>query len=65
MEYLDHLIKHTKVFYLKSWKLLSFNGHITYEFFNFVVKTHEYHIALHVFFFHLTHAFQPLTSAYP
>lgn len=60
MEYLDHLIKHTKVFDSKPWKLFLLDGHITHEFFDFVVKAHEHHIALHVFPSHLTHALQLL-----
>ena len=60
MEYLDHLIKHTKASDLKPWKLLLLDGHITHEFPDFVVKAHKHHIALHVFPSHLTHALQPL-----
>ena len=56
MEYLNYLIKHTKAFSLKPWKLLLLDGHITHEFLDFVVKAQEHHIALHVFFSHLTHA---------
>lgn len=60
INYLNHLIKHTKAFSLKFWKLFFFDSCITHEFFNFVVKTHKHHIALHVFFSHLIHAIQPL-----
>ena len=60
MDYLDHLIKHTKASCSKPWKLLLLDGHITHEFPDFVVKAHEHHIALHMFPSHLTHAFQLL-----
>ena len=58
MKYLAHLIKHTRVSDSKPWKLFLLDSHITPEFFDFVVKAHEHHIALHVFPSHLTHALQ-------
>lgn len=60
MDYLDHLIKHTKASHLKLWKVLFLHSYITHKFSDFVVKAYEYHIALYVFLFHLTHAFQSL-----
>lgn len=60
MDYLDHLIKHTKASGSKLWKLLLLDGHITHQFPDFVVKAYKHHIALHVFLSHLTHALQPL-----
>ena len=60
MDYLDHLIYHTKASDTKHWKLLLLDGHITHEYPDFVIKAHEHHIALHVFSSHLTHALQPL-----
>ena len=60
MEYLEHLIKHTRASVSKPWKLLLLDGHITHKFPDFVVKAYKHHIALHVFPSHLTHALQPL-----
>lgn len=56
MDYLNHLILHTKAFPSKPWKLLLLDGHITHEYPNFVIKANEHHIALHCFPSHLTHA---------
>ena len=60
MEYLDHLIKHTRAFDKRPWKPFLFDSHITHEFSDSVVKAHEHNIALYVLFSHLTHALQPL-----
>ena len=60
MGYLDRLIFHTKASDTKHWKLFFLGGNITHEYPDFVIKTHEHYIALHVFFSHLTYALQPL-----
>lgn len=60
MDYLDHLIQHTKASAKKHWKLLLLDGHLTHEYPDFVVRAAEHHIALMVFPSHLTHALQPL-----
>lgn len=60
MDYLDHLIEHTRASAIKPWKLLLLDGHITHEYSDFVIKANEHHIALHCFPSHLTHALQPL-----
>lgn len=60
MDYLDHLILHTKASPTKHWILFFLDGHLTHEYPDFVIKAAEHHIALHVFLSHLTHTLQPL-----
>lgn len=60
MDYLDHLILHTRASPTKPWKLLLLDSHITHEYSDFFIKANEHHIALHCFPSHLTHALQPL-----
>jgi DDE superfamily endonuclease len=60
MQYLDHLLIHTGSGPTKPWKMLLLDGHITYEYPEFVIKAAENHIVCFEFPSHLTHALQLL-----
>jgi hypothetical protein len=60
MEYLDHLILHTKAGPNKPWKALLLDGHESHHYLPFQLKAAEHHIKLIYFPSHLTHALQPL-----
>ena len=60
MAWLRHFIQYTNAGPDKPWKLLLLNGHITYEYPEFVILAHENHIKPMEFPLHLTHILQPL-----
>ena len=60
MQYLDHLIKHSKAGLNKPWKILLLDGHESHHYKPFQLKSAEHHIKLFYFPSHLTHILQPL-----
>ena len=60
LQYLDHLIKHTRAGPTKPWKILLLDGHESHRTDAFQLKAAENHIKLFYFPSHLTHALQPL-----
>jgi hypothetical protein len=60
LEYLDHLIKHTRAGPTKPWKILLLDGHESHHTNDFKLMAAENHIKLFYFPSHLTHVLQPL-----
>ena len=60
MDYLDHLIKHSRAGPDKPWKVLLLDRYESHYFEDFVIKAHENYIKLWYFPSHLTHVLQPL-----
>jgi hypothetical protein len=60
MQYLDHLIKHSRASPNKPWKILLLDGHESHRTDSFQLKAVEHHIKLFYFPSHLTHVLQPL-----
>ena len=60
MEYLDHLIEHSRAGPDKPWKILLLDGHESHRTDDFQLKAAENHIKLFFFPSHLTHVLQPL-----
>lgn len=60
MQYLNHLIKHSKAGLNKPWKILLLDGHESHHYKPFQLKAAEHHIKLFYFPSHLTHILQPL-----
>ena len=60
LQYLDHLILHTKAGPTKAWKILLLDGHESHCIDEFKLKAMENHILLFYFPSHLTHILQPL-----
>ena len=60
MQYLDHLIKHSKAGLNKPWKILLLDGHKSHHYKPFQLKAVEHYIKLFYFPSHLMHILQPL-----
>jgi hypothetical protein len=60
LQYLDHLILHTRVGLEKPWKILLLDGHKSHCIDEFQLKAKENHILPYYFPSHLTHILQPL-----
>ena len=60
IQYLDHLIKHSKARQNKPWKILLLDSHKSHHYKPFQLKVVEYYIKLFYFPSHLTHILQPL-----
>ena len=60
MDYLDHLIEHSRAGPNKPWKMLLLDGHESHRTDTFQLKAAENHIKLFFFPSHLTHVLQPL-----
>jgi len=60
MQYLNHLIKHSKARLNKPWKILLLNGHESHHYKPFQLKAVEHYIKLFYFPSHLMHILQPL-----
>lgn len=60
LDYLNHLILHTKAGPNQPWFLLLLDGHESHQSLKFKAKAAENHVKLFWFPSHLTHALQPL-----
>jgi hypothetical protein len=60
LQYMDHLIKHSRAGPNKPWKILLLDGHESHKTDEFQLKAAENHIKLFWFPSHLTHVLQPL-----
>jgi hypothetical protein len=60
LEYIDHLIKHTRAGPDKPWKILLLDGHESHHTEEFKIRAQENHILPFYFLSHLTYILQPL-----